>query len=199
MEAGWSARRTIVAITGVSGIRRPRARSAAGDEDREPPHCVKGRRSDACVRNRLFRGRPSRWPTSSTPQATSPQPYRAAHSRQWARSSHLLGAYPERYRPWCDVDAGCAGGFFELRKRVDAEHLVELEHFVGAQSRHGLCPVELCAGGSLPVRLEPRGRPAEQGEAECAQRDGPCGMGSPLVRAGGRRHRVKKRHRLCRL
>jgi flavin prenyltransferase len=36
MEAGRSARRMIVAITGASGIRRLGARSAAGDEDREP-------------------------------------------------------------------------------------------------------------------------------------------------------------------
>ena len=56
----------------------------------------------------------------------------------------------------------------------------------GARCSDGrsLCPAELCAGRGLPVRLEPRGRPAERGDGD---REGcPCpALPQPhAVRAG---------------
>src|SRR3954447_15515854 len=51
----------------------------------------------------------------------------------------------------------------------------------------GLRPAELRAGGSLPVRLEPRGRPAERGDGHREGRPCPALSQPHDLRAGLRR------------
>src|SRR5258708_34777621 len=67
-------------------------------------------------------------------------------SRATDADPHLRGTARARLRGWIRCRAA-------LRQTV--------EQGTRALDGGGLCPAELRAGGSLPVRLEPRGRPAE--------------------------------------